>query len=84
MKKRSFAGSASANERFFTEGRREDHWQFDLEAYVAHRLAAAGLRTVEMLGQDTYARPEHFYSYRRATHRREPDYGRQISIVGLA
>lgn len=79
-----FAEADPANERFFTEGRREDHWQFDLEAYVAHRLAAAGLRTVEMLGQDTYARPEHFYSYRRATHRREPDYGRQISIVGLA
>lgn len=79
-----FAEADPANERFFTEGRREDHWQFDLEAYVAHRLAAAGLRTVEMLGQDTYAKAEHFYSYRRATHRREPDYGRQISIIGLA
>lgn len=79
-----FAEADPANERFFTEGRREDHWQFDLEAYVAHRLAAAGLRTVEMLGQDTYAQPGHFYSYRRATHRREPDYGRQISIIGLA
>ncbi|NWO67818.1 laccase domain-containing protein, partial [Escherichia coli] len=65
------------------EGRREDHWQFDLEAYVAHRLAAAGVRTVEMLGQDTYAQPGHFYSYRRATHRGEPDYGRQISLIGL-
>ncbi len=72
------------NERFFTGGRRDDHWQFDLEAYVAHRLAAAGIRTVEALGQDTYAQPDRFYSFRRATHRREPDYGRQISIVGLA
>lgn len=57
-----FADADPDNERFFTEGRREDHWQFDLEAYVAHRLAAAGIRTVEMLGQDTYAQPEHFYS----------------------
>ena len=78
-----FADSDPENERFFTEGRREDHWQFDLEAYVAARLAAAGIRTVEMLGQDTYARPDHFYSFRRATHRSEPDYGRQISIIGL-
>jgi len=78
-----FADADPENERFFTEGRREDHWQFDLEAYVAHRLAAAGIRTVEMLGQDTYAQPEHFYSFRRATHRQEPDYRRQISIIGL-
>jgi YfiH family protein len=78
-----FADADPDNERFFTEGRREDHWQFDLEAYVAHRLAAAGIRTVEMLGQDTYAQPDHFYSFRRATHRQEPDYGRQISIIGL-
>jgi YfiH family protein len=78
-----FAEDDPDNERFFTEGRREDHWQFDLEAYVAHRLASAGIRTVEMLGQDTYARPDHFYSFRRATHRSEPDYGRQISIIGL-
>lgn len=78
-----FAAADPENERFFTEGRRAGHWQFDLEAYVAHRLAAAGIRTVETLGQDTYAQPEHFYSYRRATHRGEPDYGRQISIIGI-
>lgn len=78
-----FADADPDNERFFTEGRREDHWQFDLEAYAASRLAAAGLRTIEMLGQDTYAQPEHFYSFRRATHRQEPDYGRQISLIGL-
>ncbi|MDG2534589.1 peptidoglycan editing factor PgeF [Sphingomonas sp. HITSZ_GF] len=78
-----FADADPDNERFFTEGRREDHWQFDLEAYVASRLAAADIRTVEMLGQDTYAREDHFYSFRRATHRSEPDYGRQISLIGL-
>ncbi len=78
-----FAEADPENERFFTEGRRTDHWQFDLEAYVAQRLAAAGIRTVETLGQDTYAQPEHFYSFRRATHRGEPDYGRQVSIIGL-
>ena len=42
-----FAEADPDNERFFTEGRREDHWQFDIEAYVAHRLAAAGVRTVD-------------------------------------
>jgi len=72
-----------ANERFFAPGRDAGHAQFDLEAYVAHRLAAAGVRTVEMMGLDTYADPDRFYSYRRATHRGEPDYGRQISVIGI-
>ena len=79
---RRFVEADPENERFFIEGR-AGHHQFDLEAYVAHRLAAAGIRTVEMLGEDTYSQPERFYSFRRATHRQESDYGRQISIIGI-
>jgi len=77
-----FAAADPANERFFADGKPE-HFQFDLEAYVAHRLAAAGIRTVEALGLDTYANEDRFYSFRRSTHRSEPDYGRQISIIGI-
>ena len=77
-----FTATDPANERFFAEGR-AGHYQFDLEAYVAHRLAGAGLARVEALGLDTYAEADRFYSYRRATHRGEPDYGRQISLIGL-
>ncbi|HEX8300647.1 peptidoglycan editing factor PgeF [Sphingomonas sp.] len=79
---RRFAEADPTNERFFAAGR-AGHHQFDLEAYVASRLAAAGVRTVEMMGEDTYAQPERFYSFRRATHARESDYGRQISIIGI-
>lgn len=78
-----FAETDPANERFFADGQRS-HYQFDLEAYVAHRLAMAGVRTVETLSEDTYSQPDRFYSFRRATHRGEADYGRQISIIGLA
>lgn len=71
------------NSRFFTAGGgRKPH--FDLEAYVVHRLRASGIATVTALGIDTYAGPERFFSYRRATHRGEPDYGRQISLIGIA
>ena len=79
---RRFEAEDPENERFFAAGR-ECHAQFDLEAYVAHRLAAAGVRTVEMMGLDTYSDADRFYSFRRATHRGEPDYGRQISIIGI-
>lgn len=68
--------------RFFTETD-ENHAQFDLPGYVAHRLAAAGIATIERLDLDTYALADRFYSYRRATHHGEPGYGRQISIIGL-
>lgn len=80
---RRFEVDDPANERFLTPGR-ADHAQFDLEAYVAHRLAAAGIARVEALGLDTYAEETRFFSYRRATHRGEPNYGRQIAIIGVA
>ena len=71
-----------ANERFFTPGKAGYH-QFDLEGYVVSRLAASGVTRVEALGLDTYSDPDRFFSYRRATHRGEADYGRQISLIAL-
>ncbi|MFN3943788.1 MAG: peptidoglycan editing factor PgeF [Allosphingosinicella sp.] len=79
---RRFVEAETENERFFTMGR-AGHHQFDLEGFVVHRIAEAGLRRIEALGLDTYSDPETFYSYRRATHRGEPDYGRQISLIAL-
>jgi YfiH family protein len=77
-----FGVADSATTRFFAPGR-PGHYQFDLEGYVAARLAAAGIDRVERLGLDTYARADRFYSFRRATHRGEPAYGRQIALIGL-
>jgi polyphenol oxidase len=78
-----FCDVDSANERFFADGRRNAHYQFDLEAYVAHRLAVAGIMRVAALGQDSYSQASRYYSFRRATHGGEPDYGRQISLIAL-
>jgi polyphenol oxidase len=49
---------------------------------VRHRLLAAGIGEVETLHLDTYADADRFYSYRRSSHRGEPSYGRQISLIG--
>ena len=68
--------------RFFKLGR-EGHALFDLEGYVAARLTAAGIAMIERLSLDTYSDESRFFSYRRATHRGEADYGRQISVIGL-
>ena len=80
---RRFEEADPANERFFFAGR-PGRQQFDIEAYVAARLAAAGVGRVEALGLDTYTDEQAFFSFRRATHREEPDYGREISLIGLA
>ena len=57
---------------------------FDLPGYVVARLARAGVAQVEDLGLCTYADPAQFYSYRRSTHRAEPDYGRHVNAIALA
>lgn len=75
-----FLAQAAGNRQFFSAGR-PGHWQFDLEAYVAARLESAGIAGVERLGLDTYAQPDRFYSFRRATHRAEASYGRQFSLI---
>jgi YfiH family protein len=70
------------NVRFFVTGPAgKPH--FDLEAYVVHRLIAAGIGEVEALNLDTYADPDRFFSFRRATHRGEADYGRQLSAIAI-
>ena len=78
-----FVVAETFNASFFRMGR-EGHAWFDLEGYVAMRLEAAGIATVEKLSLDTYADDHRFYSYRRATHRGEPGYGREIAVIGLA
>ena len=79
---RRFVAEDPEHEHFFSAGR-PGHHQFDLEGFVVARLAAGGVGRVEALGLDTYSDPDRFYSYRRATHLGEPDYGRQISLIAL-
>ena len=79
---RRFVEEDEANERFFLDGKPE-HYQFDIEGYVAARLASAGIKRVACLGEDTYSQEDRFFSYRRSCHRGEPGYGRQLSLIGV-
>ncbi len=80
---RHFLKADQANERFFLDGVKSGYYQFDLESYNAARLAEAGITRIECMGEDTYAQEDCFFSYRRTCHLGEPDYGRQISLIGL-
>lgn len=77
-----FLHADEENSRFFVPGPAgKPH--FDLEAYVVHRLIAAGIDEVEALNLDTYADEDRFFSYRRSTHRGQADYGRQLSAIAI-
>ncbi|NVD28511.1 peptidoglycan editing factor PgeF [Parasphingorhabdus flavimaris] len=78
-----FVDADSTNDRFFAAGR-PDHFQFDIEEYVAARLGREGIAKIDKLGLDTYANEDRYFSYRRSCHRAEAGYGRQISLIGLA
>lgn len=58
-------------------------WQFDLPGYVAEKLRHSGIRQIHDLARDTFADPARYHSYRRASLRREADYGRLISLIAL-
>jgi YfiH family protein len=77
-----FAEADRENEKYFRPSRNPGHSMFDLNRYTLDRLRNAGV-FAEGLDRCTYAEDDLFYSYRRTTHRREADYGRQISAIVL-
>lgn len=71
------------NQRFFRPAARPGHAYFDLPAYIVARLEAAGVGRAGHTGFCTYRDEQRFFSYRRATHRGEPGYGRLLSAIVL-
>ena len=74
-----FLSQDPQNARFFANGS-DDRFHFDLPAFGLFKLREAGV-TAEWTRHCTYQDPDRFYSYRRATHAREADYGRLISVI---
>ena len=71
------------NKAFFKDAERAGHLKFDLVGYNAFKLYKLGLRKVLAKEIDTFFNEEDFFSYRRTTHRKEQDYGRQISVIKI-
>jgi YfiH family protein len=69
--------------RFFSDGVRPLHWQFDLGGYCVARLGTAGVRRIELLGMDTLAEEASFFSHRRRTLAGGGPIGHQISVIAL-
>jgi polyphenol oxidase len=78
-----FREAGPDNARFFHPAGRDGHAMFDLPGYIGARLAAAQVGEFADLGHCTYTEESRFFSYRRATHRGEADYGRLISAIAV-
>lgn len=78
-----FLAADAGNSRFFAPSPKAGHAMFDLPAYIGARLNGAGIGRFEDMGLCTYGDEERFYSYRRVTHRSEPDYGRLLHGIAL-
>jgi len=77
-----FTGKDVSYDKYFQPSGKEGHKLFDLWTFITDRLAKANVKA-EALRQCTYANEDQFYSYRRTTHRNEPDYGRQIAAIAI-
>jgi YfiH family protein len=80
----AFVARNPADAAFFVASSRGGRYMFDLAGFVAGCARMEGLAEVDDVGRDTYVEEGLFYSYRRATHRAEPNYGRGISLIALA
>ena len=70
--------------QYFSPSVKKNHYIFDLPTFLANRMNKFGIGKVVDLKLCTYTDETRFFSYRRATHRAEKDYGRLISAIAMA
>jgi YfiH family protein len=82
-----FMAQSSENAAYFIPSPTHSatHYVYDNKGYVQDKLLNAGLQAahIEICADDTYADAARYFSFRRATHASEEDYGRQISVISL-
>lgn len=80
---KSFLDHSELNEIYFKKDEKPDHYRFDLAGYVLGRLLNLRLGQIGHVPGDTCKDEAAFFSHRRATLNKEPDYARQISAIAL-
>ncbi len=77
-----FLTHSPQNASFFKQSA-GDRFLFDLPGFIQLCLRNCGVLNISNLDLCTYGGESDFFSYRRSVHRKERDYGRQISVIGL-
>lgn len=71
------------NQQFFNPSVRDGHQMFDLTGFVKKQLEGENIQAVDLINRDTCSEEDLFFSYRRMYHKKEADYGRQLSAIAL-
>lgn len=69
------------NQAFFEKTNVSGKYLLDLPGLVKNILMCQGVSQVDLLSHDTYSDEAMFFSCRRATHRKEPTFGCQLSAI---
>ena len=79
-----FEAEDSSFAEFFAPSGKPGHFLFDLPGFIEMRAGRAGHRRASKTCASTPMRTRRaFISYRRTTHRGEPDYGRLVAAIAL-
>lgn len=81
--RQSFLDDHPDHSVFFTIPAISDKPYFDLPEFCRYHIIGSGCQQVDDLKLCTYENESLFFSFRRTTHRKEADYGRQISAIVL-
>lgn len=65
-----FVEADKNNSRYFSPGRDEEHFWFDMENFVIDKLKACGIKNIEASCIDTYQDEQNYFSYRRNCHQK--------------
>lgn len=79
----AFLADDPTNARFFAPLEGSDRLRFDLKDYVRLRLERAGAGSVQVLGEDTAADPDRFFSNRRTQQQGGGRFGLLLSAIAI-
>ncbi len=71
------------NKKFFKSGLAPEKYLFDLPGYVEEKLINLGVKNIKNDKIDTYQNSEKYFSFRRSTHLKEADCGRNVSVITI-
>ena len=80
---KSFIEDNSENLSFFYRRGNRKSLNFDLRSYIFCKLRYMGINNIKSINRDTYSEKDHFFSYRRSSHKNEDLFGRQLSSIVL-
>ena len=77
-----FLVESAENKKFFIEDKSSPgYYLFDLPGYVKEKLQQQNIKNIQDINIDTYANYKNYASYRKATHDKVADFGRNISLI---